>query len=804
SPLLGSHGLDLAAAHATALVGREQELATLRAALDAVAGGAGRLVEVVGDIGTGKSRLLAEGVARARRDGLTVHVGDASSYGAVAAYEPWWDIWRALVGVEDGMVAADVATHLADVLPEDLRPRLPLVGSLVGIPLADNELTASFDAKLRKTSLEQLAVRLLESTASEPVLLVLDDAHQFDPLSRDLLTAICRTLADLPVGVLLGHRPTPEPAPGSGLGSGLGLGLGLDRFVEVTEIQLERLAVEQTVQLARAELQATFGEDHEVDDRLVQLVVDRSDGNPLWVRELCRYLHERASEPGADGLGPRPADTLDLPATLHGLMLSRLDRLAETPRRTAKVASVVGRAFDEVVLVHGYPELGAEGDIHRALKELERSEVAEPEDLAGAAWIFTQALLRDVAYESLPFRLRRMLHERVARALESGVLGDPARWLDQLAHHFWHGDDEAKKRHYLRLAGEAAQARYDHAAALLCYRRLVDLLPGPEQAEIQVRIGKTLELQGDWAGAEASYDQALVLATQHQDRSGATWARTWLAEVARKRGRYDEAAIGLDRAATDFAELGDDAGAGQVWHLSGTLSAQQGDFETAQASYARSLEIRERLGDRTGMAALLSNLAVVAEYQGDYDEAGRLGEQALALRREIGDRWAIGISQNNLGMLAILRGRPEEARERFEESMALHTEVGDTWMVALGHHNLSNVHRDLGETDRAREYAVQALAAYRAYDDAWALASLLEDVALLDAGLGRAEDAWRLVGASDAVCERLGSPRTPDVWSRLHDVLDPLSDAVSTEQLRSEGAALGDAEVDEMVRAAGL
>ncbi|WP_372729696.1 BREX system ATP-binding domain-containing protein, partial [Nocardioides sp.] len=96
SPLLGSHGLDLAAAHATALVGREEELATLRAGLDAVAGGQGRLVEVVGDIGTGKSRLLAEAVARARRDGLTVHVGVASSYGAVAAYEPWWDIWRAL------------------------------------------------------------------------------------------------------------------------------------------------------------------------------------------------------------------------------------------------------------------------------------------------------------------------------------------------------------------------------------------------------------------------------------------------------------------------------------------------------------------------------------------------------------------------------------------------------------------------------------------------------------------------------------------------------------------------------------
>ena len=596
--------------------------------------------------------------------------------------------------------------------------------------------------------------------------------------------------------MVLAHRPQEAPL----------LGLELGRSTPAREIHLGGLTGDETAVLATTELLELF--EHEppggnVLEELASTVVERADGNPLWVRELCRFLVERTLD---ESDSPTTSDGLELPGSLHGLVLSRLDRLAETPRRTAKVASVVGRAFAEPLVVHGYPELGAEGDIHQALQELEMRDVAVTDDVSDKTWLFTHTLLRDVAYESLPFSLRTLLHERVAAALEDGVLGDPARWIDQLAHHFWYGEDNDKKRHYLRLAGAAAQAAYDHVATLLSYERLLTLLPEGERSEILIQIGKTRELQGDWAAAEASYLEALRLAGEAGDTAGATWARTWWAEVARKQGRYDDAATGLAAAAAAFAELGDDAGVGQVWHLSGTLAAQQGDFTRATESYDASLVIRERLGDRTGMAALLSNLAIVAEYQGDYAAATELGERGLALRREIGDRWAIGISQNNLGMLATLQGRPEEAKERFAESMALHSEVGDSWMVAVGHNNLGNAHRDLGELEQARGFYAEALRAYHRQDDVWALAILYEDVALLDAASRRPEDAWRLIGASDAAREQLGSPRTPDVWTRLHDSLDPLSQSLGpdgVDRLRAEGAALAPDDVDQLVRAAG-
>ncbi len=756
APLLhGSRGAASLAGE-PALAGREDELALLQTAVREAAAGTGRLVSVCGDVGAGKSRLVAEVVAGLVCDGHRVLQGAAQPYGGSGAYLAWHTVFRLLLGVPDVRSADALTAHLDTVLPADLRPRLPLLGSLLGVPLPDNALTSTFDAKLRKSSLEQLAVRLLAEASAPRLVVLLEDTHALDALSRDLLGALVRALPGLPLAVLLTTRPAQTPLPLSEWG----------RWAAVTELSLEVLSEKAVAALATEQLQVLWGDDDPPLDDLVPLVVARSEGNPLWVRELCRYLRERRDERRSG-----PVDAVDLPATLHGLVLSRLDTLPEHPRQCVKVASVIGRTFAAGVVRAGHPDLGAEGDVLSSLQTLQAMEVAAPEDLAAAAWAFTHLVVRDVAYETLPFAQRQELHGRIAQALEAGVAGDPARWLDELAHHYWFSDDDAKKREYLLRAGTAAQDSYANDAALTSYTRLLTLLEPAEQAEVQLRVGKVHERQGDLDGAHQAYAAALDAAVLHGDGLNEAWAYAGLAEVARRRGRFSEAEVDLGRAAALFRRLGEDAGTGQVLHLSGTLAAQRGAFEEAKAFYGRSLEVRTRLDDRRQMASLLSNLAVVAEYQGDYDEAQRLGEGALALRQEVGDRWGIGISENNLGMLAVLREDAEQAKQRFLAAIALHTEVGDAWMVALGQHNLGNAHRDLGETDSAQRLYAVALLDYRAYDDAWALASLLEDVALLAGMTGRPVPGLRLVGAADAVRDQLGSPRPADVQARLEALL---------------------------------
>ncbi|MGA8847827.1 MAG: tetratricopeptide repeat protein, partial [Nocardioides sp.] len=719
------------------LMGRDDELALLLERVhETRETGSGGLIGVCGGAGIGTSRLIAEVVERARESGTTIDDGTARAHRSVGAYSAWWGIARGLLDVRDDMDAHELADHLDRLLPPDLRPRAPLLGGLLGMPLPDNDLTASLEAKLRKTSLEQLAEQLLVERVVTPHLIVLDDAHLMEPLGRDLLVAISHAIRSLPITLLLGYRRGAEAL----------LGLAVDPEL-AQEVVLPPLEPAQTTALAVAELTRLSGDGAAIPPALIALAVERSDGNPLWVRELCRYLHDRSRDSRAPS---EPAvDALDLPATLHGLVLNRLDQLPEAPRRAAKVASVVGTSFSGRLVQQSYPELGAADDLRHSLQELERREVARPLDQADS-WAFTHALLHDVAYESLPFALRSQLHDRIADAILAGASGDPERQLDDLAHHCWHGGDDAKKREHLRKAGDAASAAYANDAALLHYRRLLTLLPTAEQTAVLVRIGKILELQTEWRAAADAFRGALEAARAAEDEPGAAWAQTWLADVARKQGHFEDATTGLESAAQAFTHLDDQIGMAQVRHLQGTLAAQRGDLPLARSHYEASLAQREALDDRHGMAALYSNLAIVAEYESDYELAEDLAGRGLELRRELGDRRGIAVSQNNLGMLATLRGDPSGAQARFAESMALATEVGDTWMVALGHHNLGNAARDLDQTDQASASYRTALDAYRRYDDDWVLALLYEDVALLAGATGRAHDAWQLVGCSDA------------------------------------------------------
>jgi predicted ATPase/class 3 adenylate cyclase len=731
------------------LVGRRVELATLDTALGTAMGGSGQIVGIAAEAGMGKSRLVAEFVRAARRRGLLVAFGECQSYGSTASYSVWREIWRRLLAIDDNDDEARHRSHIEAVLRSidpELGPRAPLLGMVLGIEIPDNDLTAAFDAKLRKASLEDLLVHCLRArVADEPLVLVLEDCHWIDELSRDLLEAVARAAAVLPVLIVLAYRPA----------TAAGGGLGVERVGSFAEIGLSLLDDDEATTLIRSKLEQVDGSAGPPADGLVDLVVERAGGNPFYIEELVSFITGQGIDP-ADAAALR---SLELPGSLHSLVLSRIDTVAEAPRRTLKVASVVGRLFRAPLLPGAYPDLGTLEGVVADLDALRAADLVSLDREAEQSYLFKHVVTQEVAYESLPFAVRAMLHGRIGAFIEASEPDAIERNVDLLAHHFWHAADDAKKRTYLRRAADAARAAYANAAAIDYLERLAPLLEGGERVTAMLDLGKVLELTGSWTRAEEVDAEALAIAMQLGDRSAQGWCQTALAEVARKQGRYDEATGRLETARELFAATQSDDGMGKVLHLAGTLAAQQGNYELARAQYQESLLIRQRLDDRASLGGLLSNLGVVAEYMGDLAAAREFNERALALRTEIGDRWAIGVSENNLGMIALHESAFEAARRHFEASMRLNREVGDAWMVAITHNNLGNATRGLGDLAAAREHYAASLRAYREYDDRWAMAFLLEDVAVLAAMMDRGEKAFALLGFAEALRAAIGSPR---------------------------------------------
>ncbi len=766
------------------IVGRRAELETIDAKLDETLAGRGQIVGIAAEAGMGKSRLAAEFARTAERRGIVVAVGECQSYGTNTGYFVWRTVWATLFRLNDSMPDDEqvraLEKELAAIDPA-LVPRAPLLGGLLDLPIPDNDLTASFDAKLRKTSLEGLLAECLRRRAGEvPVVVVLEDCHWLDPLSRDLLEVLARALASLSVMLVLAYRPSTD----------VGGGLGIENLPHFGEIALAELDDENAAQLIRSKLGQMLGTEAEAPAALVDLITARAQGNPFYIEELLNYIRSQGVNPQDESALKK----LELPESLHSLILSRIDKLSEAPRRTLKVASVLGRVFRAPMLPGVYPELGAFERVKEHLRTLGASDLVNVDQEAEQTYLFKHVVTQEVAYESMPFAFRAMLHEHVGGYIERTEADGIDRQLDLLAHHYWHSENLAKKREYLGRAGDAAQANYANSAAIDYFERLAPLVAQGERVDVLLKLGKVLELVGNWRRAEQVAGEAMVLADSLGDdhaRASCEWA---LAEVARKQGRYDEAFERLERAVGEFRSAGEESGVGKVLHLVGTVAAQRGDYAKAVENYEASLVIRERVGDKAAMASLLSNLGVVAEYQGDYDRSNQFHERALALRTDIGDRWAIGNSTNCLGMVAVLQKHYAEARDWFQKSMLLNREVGDSWMVAICHNNLGNATRGLGDYEAARRHYADSLRAYRDYDDRWALAFLLEDIGILAALGGDARSALELLGAADAAREAIGAPRAPSLEQEIGQQIAPAVAGLSEEDrtaIRTRGRSLG-------------
>ena len=747
------------------MLGRSAELAAVTQVVEDVTAGAGRVLEIVAEAGLGKSRLVAEMVRVLTRSGVAVHAGESPSFGATTSYAAWRDVWWDLLGLAAldrtdlaGLTAA-LRARLDGVDPA-LAERLPLLGALLDLALPDTDLTAGFDAKLRKTSLEDLAVRVVTHRArTAPLALVVEDSHWMDPLSRDLLTVLAQAAATAPLLVVVAYRPAGAGEPGT----------GLEVLAHRRSLELDALDDEVVGALVRSLVRSRRPDAGEVPDRLVARVVERSAGNPFFVEELVTYLLERT-----DGrLLAGDADAVEMPESLAALVLSRIDTLDEGPRTTAKVASVVGRSFTGNALHAVHPDLGEPPVVEANLGALREQDLVTLDDAATRLHAFRHVIVRDVAYESMPHTVRTRLHERAGDHVSATAAGAGDQLLDLVAYHYSRGGDDTKKRTALLAAGRAAQGRYANATAIEHYRAVLPLLTPAERGAVLVDLGTVLELTGAWDDAEAAYAQARDLAAQAEDAPASASADVALAEVARKQGRFADAAARLDEAEKAFAGLADEAGLGRVLHLRGTLAAQQGGYDEARGHYEASLALRRRLDDRAQAAALLSNLGIIAEYTGDYDAARDLNEQALALRTEIGERRAIGVSQNNLGMIALLQKDFVDARARFTETTRLALEVGDPWVLAIARNNLANALRGLGDLDGARAGYADSLEAYLQWDDRWATAILFEDLAVTAARLGDRSAALRLLGAAETLREQIGSPRSPSDEAGLADVLEP-------------------------------
>jgi adenylate cyclase len=757
-------------AYALPMVGRENELASIAARIDLVLQNHGQVVGIKAEAGMGKSRLVAEAIRLARTKGMEGYGGACQSDGTQTPYLVWKPIWSGFFDLDPEAPLRRQVRNLEGEV-EDLAPdrleALPLLGEMLGLPLPENDFTQSLEPRHRCTALEALLLDCLRARAAEAgaegkgLLLVLEDLHWIDAVSRDLLERVVRAIPGLPVLVILAYRPLEFAQPRANCienEPGKLAAQGLEALPYFTLLNLTELTPAQIEQAQRAKLAQLYPEWRgTVPKGLLERVIVQAQGNPFYAEELLNYLHDRDLDLRDQAI----LNKVELPASLNSLVISRIDQLAASQQLTIKVSSVLGRVFRFEHLLGYYPELGEQTKVKSDLENLSTLDLTpldtpEPE----LAYLFKHLITHDVAYELLPYTTRARLHEQYAAFLETRAGEGVETILDQLAYHYDRSENLSKKCDYLVKAGAAAQRRYANDTALDYYQRALPLLPAEDRPAVLLKLGQVYELVGRWEEAGTAYGQALDQAERSEERAEQAHCLAVMAELDRKRSRYAEAMEKLDRARQIFTVLGDRAGIAQVLHFRGTTATHQREFQAAEEFYQSALAISRELGDHARTASLLSNLGILARMQGRYDEARQLNEQALTLRRTLGDKWAIAVSLNNLGNVAIDQGKFDEARRLHEEGLGLRQEVGDMWVVANSLNNLGNLARGQGDYPQAEARYRESLKIIREYNDRLAMAYLLEDMGCLAALQGQPERAMRLAGAAEALSQASGARRS--------------------------------------------
>jgi class 3 adenylate cyclase/tetratricopeptide (TPR) repeat protein len=728
------------------LVGRDAELAAGAALLDR-----GGVLIVSGEAGVGKSRLVQALHEQAQDRGIRWLTSRCRAHGSTQPYSAYRDLVAQL-------------------------PAAP--GSVLGVIGGDDVIGLPADPELVRAALHEAVLSALQhEVRAGPAVLLLEDVHWADPSSAALTVAVAELAARSPLLLLLTTR---EPEPGAELTAAVTPGA-------LHRLRLHPLPRPDVEALVTAELGAR------PSDELLQLLVERAEGNPLFAFEIVREMRERGDlEPSGDSFRLRPdVRAEDVPSSVQGILAARLDLLSASAATVVKVCSVIGRRVPYDVLLHllahqdgsgqGARPSEAAADWSGALVEVQaRGLLAAGEQ---QSLTFTHALVQEVAYARLLQRQRRELHARVAEALEQ-LRPDTGETVDLLARHLTLGGAGRKAVAALERAADRARRLYANDEAHRLLRRadqVADELADGAQLTVSERARLRLALAG-LADLLGDYDEAERLYRDVRDRSGDLAAWRGEAAVLRKRGRADEVLALLDeadrvlrpgpqaqgllglergRALVACGRFGEatqvlqatlpllPTGSDDAAHALVQLARAQlgpGDVEAARRSAEAARSLFEQLEDVRGQATALRVLGNIYQELHRMDDAAAALTAGLAAAGRLGDVEERGACLVNLGLLELSRDRFDDAARWNRAAIGEFERVGHRRGAAIAHANLADTLSRAGDLSGALRHCTLAADAADSVQDHLTSADVQATRAAILLAQGRPLEAAREAG----------------------------------------------------------
>jgi len=706
-------------------VGREKERAELMSGFESALAGRGLLLCVAGEPGIGKTTLVEDFLAELAAEGrCTVARGRCSE--RLAGTEAYLPLLEALESLSQGNPSA--ARVMRQIAPTWYAQVASVSSEREESARLLNEVKAASQERMKR----ELGAFLQEVSRLRQLVLFFDDLHWADVSTIDLLSFLAGKFDALSVLIVVAYRPSD-------------MLLAKHPFLQIKpdlqarglcrELQLEFLSQEEIVQYLALEFPG-----HRFPPEFPKLIHAKTEGSPLFMADLMRYLRARGVIAQADDTWALAQDLPDiereLPESVRGMIERKIAQLSEEDRKLLVAASVQGYEFDSAVVAEVL-NINA-GEVEERLEKLERihafvrlvEEREFPDRTLSLRYRFVHVLYQNALYASLRATRKVQMNSAVARALE-GYYGEKSQNVAHELAVLWEVAREfAKAADYFRLAAQqASQVFADQEAAKLASRGLELLKTLPESAErtqqelaLQVALGTALRATKGFGAPEVgkAYERARELCQHTGETSQLVPVLRGLWEFYELRAKY-QTALELGEQLLTLAEHLADPSLLLVAHdVLGDTSVWLGDFVAAREHLEQGIALYDAQQHRSHIflygydsgTACLSFAAEALWHLGYPDQALKRIDEALILARELSH--PMYFVPCFAAWLHQLRGERQAAQERAETAIAISAEHGIPFFLAWGTILRGWALAGQGQQEEAIAQIREGIAAYRA------------------------------------------------------------------------------------------
>jgi len=769
----------------TQFVGRQDELDVLRGRLTAAGSGRGQLVAVVGEPGVGKSRLFWEFTHSPGVDGWLVLQASAVPYGKTTPYLPAIEMLKVYCGIGDSddrrTVREKVTGKLLarDTGAEFTRSALL---TLLDLPGEDRKWEELDPASRRHHTQDALKRLWIQESKVQPLVLVFEDLHWIDGETQALLDNLVESLPATRLMLLVNYRPEYSHVWGS--------------KTYYRQLRVDSLPSESADEL----LDALLGPDAALGP-LKQLLLERTEANPLFLEESVRALVETAVLAGERGTYrvTRPVEHLKIPATVQAILAARIDRLAPEAKRLLQAAAVIGKDVPMPLLL-----AIADAPEHEVRVELARLQAAEllyeTQLFPDVEYTFKHALTHEVTYGALLQDRRRELHAKLVRAIERLHEGRLAEHVDRLAHHAIRGELWDQAVRYLRQAGTKAAERSALRESVTWFEQALIALPNLAQSRERLEEGVDIRLElrgslfalGEFDHLLENLRAAETAAEALDDPCRRGWVSCFLASHFWATGSPERAIAPAQDARLAGDSLADLSLQVSASYFQGLAHYSLGEYGRAIDLFTRICgalkgeRIHERCG-QPGLPAVFARtwLVFCRAERGEFDEAVATAREGLAIAEAANQPYTLAVAYWAVGDAHLKKGELTDAIRALERGLRLSRKWNFRGLLPgisdlLGHAyalsasipaavalleeleeqsrgirysrslslaHLSEAYRGVGRIEDAVKVALRALALSREWgergNEAWALRLIAENAAHRDDS-ETAEDHYRM------------------------------------------------------------